>query len=158
MNHQATLVKHFGSSIVSHQPYASKILTCSDIQHHIFVQRRQHHLKLSQNKCLEKNWSRTRLIWDWGQIAGQVALEYLRDFDTLVLPPLDAVPPVPDVILTIFPDGWDSFDEILISVLFRFFWHISSNMYRANFVMLLFSTTTIPGSCGPRRRRTFVEC
>ena len=53
-------------------PYAKliRILTCSDIQHQIFVQRRQHHLKLSQSKCLEKNWSETRLIWDCRQIAG----------------------------------------------------------------------------------------
>lgn len=36
---------------------------------------------------------------------------------TFVPPPLDANPPIPDATLTIFPDGWDSFDEILISAL-----------------------------------------
>lgn len=36
---------------------------------------------------------------------------------TFIPPPLDANPPIPDAELTVFPQGWDSFDEILISAL-----------------------------------------
>lgn len=32
-------------------------------------------------------------------------------------PPLDASPPIPAAALTVFPDGWGSFDEILLSAL-----------------------------------------
>ncbi|KAF7978246.1 hypothetical protein HWV62_1266 [Athelia sp. TMB] len=34
-----------------------------------------------------------------------------------VPPPLDASPPVPAAALTVFPNGWESFDEILLSAL-----------------------------------------
>jgi len=36
---------------------------------------------------------------------------------TFVPPPLDATPPGPAATLTVFPDGWSFFDEILISAL-----------------------------------------
>ena len=36
---------------------------------------------------------------------------------TFVPPPLDATPPGPAAVLTVFPDGWEWFDEILISAL-----------------------------------------
>ena len=36
---------------------------------------------------------------------------------TFVPPPLDATPPGPAAVLTVFPDGWEWFDEILVSAL-----------------------------------------
>jgi len=36
---------------------------------------------------------------------------------TFVPPPMDASPPGPAAMLTVFPNGWAYFDEILISAL-----------------------------------------
>ena len=36
---------------------------------------------------------------------------------TFVPPPLDVTPPGPAAVLTVFPDGWEWFDQILLSAL-----------------------------------------
>lgn len=36
---------------------------------------------------------------------------------SFVPPPIDATPPLPDATLTVFPDGHEAFDHILVSAL-----------------------------------------